>query len=375
VLDALKPHGRLEMLRIASYKATSLVKWVTYLILLQHLTELHLVGCTGCEDFPQFCHFKALQVLYLKKLDRLENLCSDPSLLSFPALKELKLHYLHRLVRRVATEGKEVTFPVLETIDIKDCPKLTSLPEAPKLKALEVNESKAQLSLLIVNSRYMSLLSKLTLSAENTEATLDLDCENHESPLTVLNHLCHDLQAFRSLVSLKTLLVCLCKNLIGPANVNGAPIPSTNPVLSHLKRIRIFGCPNLVELFILPQSLQNFEILSCKKLELIWGKEDQFGTCTWLDQPCHSYASASVVEQSSSQANHPAPCPIGCGNLVALPNLPPSLKWLYINKCHELCSIAGQLDALESLSILDCNKLQPFGFRWRPAIIGAAQSP
>jgi len=143
VLDALKPHGRLEMLRIDGYKATGLSQWVTDLILLQHLTE--------CEEFPRFCHFKVLEVLYLEKLDRLQNLCSDPSVLSFPALKQLKLHYLCSLERWVAIEGKEVTFPVLETVAIKSCPKLTGLPEAPKLKSIEVNEGKPQLSLGMYN--------------------------------------------------------------------------------------------------------------------------------------------------------------------------------------------------------------------------------
>ena len=51
----------------------------------------------------------------------------------------------------MAIEGKEVTFPVLETVAIKSCPKLTGLPEAPKLKSIEVNEGKPQLSLGMYN--------------------------------------------------------------------------------------------------------------------------------------------------------------------------------------------------------------------------------
>jgi len=106
VLDALKPHGGLEMLMVDSYKGSSLPSWMIDLSLLQNLTELHLIDCSACEIFPQFCHLKALQVLYLEKLDKLCSLCSDLTSISFPALKELKLHDLKCLERWVATEGK-----------------------------------------------------------------------------------------------------------------------------------------------------------------------------------------------------------------------------------------------------------------------------
>jgi len=188
VLDALKPHGGLEMLMVDSYKGSSLPSWMIDLSLLQNLTELHLIDCSACEIFPQFCHLKALQVLYLEKLDKLCSLCSDLTSISFPALKELKLHDLKCLERWVATEGKEeVTFPILENADIKNCPKLTSLPEAPKLKVLNVIEGKAQLSIEIVKAKYMCLLSNLNLSIGDRQATLQLDPENHESSLTKLS--------------------------------------------------------------------------------------------------------------------------------------------------------------------------------------------
>nr|TKW02504.1 hypothetical protein SEVIR_8G246872v2 [Setaria viridis] len=99
VLDALKPHHQLEMLRIKSYKGTNLPSWITDLSLLQHLTGLHLLGCTLCEEFPQFCRSKALEVLYLKKLDKLRSLCSHMVSTPFPALKQLWLHDLESLER------------------------------------------------------------------------------------------------------------------------------------------------------------------------------------------------------------------------------------------------------------------------------------
>ncbi|RLN04771.1 disease resistance protein RGA2-like [Panicum miliaceum] len=182
-LGNLNLAGELELsglentLRIVNYRGTSLPSWVTDLRKLQHLTELHLSGCTLCEEFPQFHHFKALEVLYLEKLDKLQSLCSDMVFAPFPALKQLDLHDLESLERWVATGGKEgeLTFPALEEIDIENCPKLSSLPEAPKLKVIRLDEGNSLLSLGIVKSRHMTSLSKLELSVRDTEASPQTD--------------------------------------------------------------------------------------------------------------------------------------------------------------------------------------------------------
>ena len=159
VLDALKPHGGLEMLRIVNYKGRGAPTWMKELSLFQqHLTELHLVGCTLCTDFPEFSHLRALQILHLIKVDKLQSMCSKMAYVEFPALKKLQLHDLESFESWVATPGKEeLSFPVLEEIDIRNCPKLTSLPGPPKVKVVKLNEDMAQLSLsLITSTRYMS---------------------------------------------------------------------------------------------------------------------------------------------------------------------------------------------------------------------------
>lgn len=190
VLDALKPHHGLHMLKVVSYKGTNFPTWMTDLSVLENLTELHLEGCTMCEEFPQFIHFKFLQVLYLIKLDKLQSLCCeearDGKVQIFPALKEVKLIDLERFESWVETEGKQEnkpTFPLLEEVEISNCPKLSSLPEAPKLKVLKLNENKAELSLPLLKSRYMSQLSKLKLDVLDKEAILQLD-QIHESSLS-----------------------------------------------------------------------------------------------------------------------------------------------------------------------------------------------
>ncbi|OEL20236.1 Disease resistance protein RGA2 [Dichanthelium oligosanthes] len=300
VLDALKPNRWLELLRIESYKGTSLPSWTTDLSLLKHLTVLHLIGCMLCEEFPQFCHFKALQSLYLEKLYKLRNLCSDVASMPFPALKELQLHDLESLERWVAIEGKEdeLTFPVLEEVDIENCPKLTSLPEAPKLKVIRLDEGKAQLSLEIVKSKHMSSLSKLELSICDAQATAQIDL-NRESSLSELS-------------------------LSGCDFFFSSPSQTIFGVWEWFEQLVDLSIQNCNVLIYWPEQVFQ-SLVSLKKL---W-----IGSCNKLIGPT----------QISS-----------CDNLVTLPNLPPSLRELRIQSCQELCSMSGQLDALETLYINDC---------------------
>jgi hypothetical protein len=114
VLDALKPHHGLELLKIVRYKSTSLPTWMKDLSFLQkHLTELHLIGFTLCGEFPQFSNLEALQILHLEELDKLQSLFRDEVSLTFVKLKELQLCNMKSLERWVAAEGREgvVVFP------------------------------------------------------------------------------------------------------------------------------------------------------------------------------------------------------------------------------------------------------------------------
>ncbi|KAF6987473.1 LOW QUALITY PROTEIN: hypothetical protein CFC21_005115 [Triticum aestivum] len=248
VLQALKPHAALEFLRIHSYKSTGFPTWVINVTSLQHLTELCLDGCSVCDEFPQFGQFKALEVLVLKRLNKLQGLCSNNS-----SLKDLRLEKLENFERWVAAEGEELAFPLLEKVQIKNCPKLTTLPEAPKLEVITLSEYKAQLSLSVFRSRYMPYLSAVYLSVLDTEATptLELD-QNREVSLSEMElHGCNFLfrpcpseptvgvwkwfgqltylqlvycdtlvcwpeEEFRSLVSLTALCIFHCSQLIGP---------------------------------------------------------------------------------------------------------------------------------------------------------------
>ena len=348
------------MLKVVSYKGTNFPTWMTDLSVLENLTELHLEGCIMCEEFPQFIHFKFLQVLYLIKLDKLQSLCCeearDGKVQIFPALKEVKLIDLERFESWVETEGKQEnkpTFPLLEEVEISNCPKLTSLPEAPKLKVLKLNENKAELSLPLLKSRYMSQLSKLKLDVLDKEAILQLD-QIHESSLSnmELRH-CNFFfptipsepiigiwkwfrqlvyleinssdvliywpeEEFLCLVSLKMLTIFGCDNLIGrPTRVTGEPTHcATDQFLPCLTSLSICCCDNLRELFVLPLSVTHIHVSGCRNFEFIWGKADIESESVHVEhhdtftssEHCNDLEYRSVPEQSPSAVNHPLPC-------------------------------------------------------------------
>jgi Leucine-rich repeat (LRR) protein len=403
VLDALKPHDEVEKLRIVGYKSTCLPTWMKYISLSQkHLTELHLVGITMCEDFPQFSYLEALQILHIEELDKLQSLCSDEASLTFLKLKELQLCNLKSMERWVAAGGEgEVAFPQLENLIIKGCPKLATLPDTPNLKVVELDEDKAQLSLLIFRVRYISLLIELRLSVFDKEAALELDDENVESPLLGLRlsgcdlfflssptqpavgiwkwfgklvsleiYSCSGLiywpeDVFQSLESLKHLEVWSCGNLVGPAPVKGRPAPTTR-VLPHLNSLRVLHCDSLAELFVIPPSITKMHIEYCRSLKFTWEEVESksvhvqhLDTSTSLENCPYT----SEPKQSAAQTNQPLPrlevlLIYACDSLVTLADLPPALRVLVIFSCQNICSVSGQLDTLQNLDIVGCNKLQ-----------------
>jgi hypothetical protein len=353
------------------------------------LTELRLDGCTSCEEFPQFGQFKALEVLILKRLNKLRSLCSHSSSAAFPALKSLELKYLDIFERWVATEGEELIFPLLENVKIKNCPKLTTLPEARKLKVINLKEDKAQLSLSIFRSRYMSCFSEIFLSVSDTEATpeLKLDQDREVSISTIGLHgctflfpssplqptvevwkwfrqlvnleleycdmlICWPEEEFQSLVSLKNLSIQNCSKLIGPTRVKGYCTQGRDQLLPNLRTLLIKDCVSLTEFFVLPTSLTAIYIWSCDSLEFISGQDDrELESLKHLDTATSSenfndLASTSMPEQLASPRINHLPC----------------LETLTIWSCKKLRVLSVQLDALLYLSIKDCNVLDSLDF-------------
>jgi Leucine-rich repeat (LRR) protein len=139
-------------------------------------------------------------------------------------------------------------------------------------------------------------------------------------------------------------------------------------ILPHLTSLNVSYCERLAELFHLPPSITEIDILLCKSLKFVW-EEDTESKSVHMEQQRDTsssleyYASTSVLKQSPTQTNHPLLCMESltinsCHNMVELQNLPPALKSLHIISCPKLCYVSGQLDAVKHLRIYGCNELR-----------------
>ncbi|PUZ68673.1 hypothetical protein GQ55_2G047900 [Panicum hallii var. hallii] len=272
----------------------TLVEGVTF----PELEKLYILSCASLATLPKGS-------LMVKQLfGQAETVCCRSA---FPALRKLELSGLSALERWGAAEGtpgEEVTFPLLEGMTIDECPKLTYLPEAPKLSGLCIKGEGQQISLQAA-SRCIPSLSKLILvvSPDDTETTL-LHVKqkwDHELPLAFMMLARCDLlfsshpgalalwtcfarlvdltiggcdalvywpeNVFQVLVSLRRLWIWSCRKLTGHTQASdGQSAPERGGLLPRLEYLCINGCTSLVEVPNLPASLKELEIGDCKYL-------------------------------------------------------------------------------------------------------------
>jgi len=368
------------------------------------LEELDIRNCASLSALPKG------SLLVKQSFGGAETVCPCSA---FPALRKLRLYVLSALERC----GEEVTFPLLEKLVIDDCPKLTDLPEAPKLSELGIKGRDQHMSLQAA-SRYIPSLSMLRLdvSPDDAETTLlhvkqkwnhelplatmwldrcDLLFSSHSNALALwacfarLVHLiirdCDALvywpeNVFQVLVSLRKLSISGCSKLTGRTQASGEQsAPGRDGLLPHLEVLWIKNCASLVEVPNLPASLKGLHIGGCSDniKSIVFGLQEdtrlargegvgQLDTSSSIPGSSSREATTSTaVLKLSSAANHRFfPClerlSIGsCNGLSEVVNLPPSVKTLLIYGCGNLQSLSGQLElrSLEVLRLSNCKSL------------------
>ncbi|KAE8796250.1 putative disease resistance protein RGA4 [Hordeum vulgare] len=388
VLEGLEPHDGLQATRIESYGGTTFPTWMAILL---NMVEIHLSDC------------KKLQWLF-----------SCGTSFTFPNLKEFTLQGLDCLegLWETTNEEKDILFPQLEKLCVTDCPKLAMNAKWPKLTVLDFEGGEEELFLWL--ARYLTSLTNLKLqNRKNTETTSVAvgdhsystqvvnareKWNHHDFPLAEmslnglksgvtelcacfvqLQHLyirdCAALvhwpeKEFQSLVSLRTLQIRYCKQLVGCGDAPAAEPstvsePSSQP-LPHLKSLEIWGCESMVEIFKLPASLRNMRIEDCSKLKSIFSRSLQSGesaSSILEGSPVHSEVTSPSAVARVKHFRFPCLEEIlisRCDGLTGVLGLPPSLKEITVFKCCELRSVeshSGEFPSLESLSIVNCKSL------------------
>ncbi|XP_047947311.1 putative disease resistance protein RGA4 [Salvia hispanica] len=157
VLEDLKPHPGLQMLKIAGFKGERFPPWAQKLTGFDMLIEITLSGCQGCQDIPELGQLKKLKTLSLWRLSNVTSINSsfygniDGAVISFPALETLLVTDMAEL-KEIQDFGKGVeVFPSLVSLKIYWCNKLERLPSQFFLKAGGLKE---------LDIRHCSMLSR-----------------------------------------------------------------------------------------------------------------------------------------------------------------------------------------------------------------------
>ncbi|VAH86149.1 unnamed protein product [Triticum turgidum subsp. durum] len=329
--------------------------------------------------------FPALKVLKLKCLSRFESWHavegSKREKLMFPQLEQLVVIHCENMT----TLCGQRTFPSLQEIRFEFCPKLTTKAKSPKLSVLHMEGNEEEMFLWV--ARHMTSLTNLKLkNLEETQSTLEAAGNSltqvvdamekwnpDDFPMAIMHlsgfksgvtELCacfvrlewlyiNDCAAlvhwpekeFQGLVSLRSLEISYCKQLVGyaqaPAAEPSATSESSTQLLPSLEHLKIVQCESMVEVFKLPASLRKMEILDCSKLRSIFSRRLQQEQAAASDLQGRSpvYSELSSSSSAVSRAEHSLfPCLVsiyirGCHSLTGILDLPPSLKEIKITIC------------------------------------------
>ncbi|TVU48721.1 hypothetical protein EJB05_03274, partial [Eragrostis curvula] len=375
VLEALKPHNGLKVLKVKHYAGSRFPRWMTDNITVYSLVELSLNYCFSCTQLPLVCRLPCLEVLKLKQMKKMRYLCTSNTIdgeklkhspMIFPKLKFLSLKEMELLEMWDQTdicEASSVTLPLLDALEIIDCPKLASFPHVPVLKSLIVEGNRTLIDL----AAGLTTLSTLSLSARDTSSQglnsvmVDLqgpltelylegfsavtpfaeENKNHQpTKIEVLSLSCCDffLQSdnwfWACFTSLKCLILSGCNGLtFWPNNEFRS--------LSSLIQLNIEVCENFTGLSPDPLSMEPYEGLhNLVDLQILWCPSlVAFPTCL----PSLQFLTI-----------------FGCFVLESLPNMqcPLNLRRLELLDCYSLSSLPQGMIALKSLDITNCPQLE-----------------
>ncbi|KAF7138209.1 hypothetical protein RHSIM_Rhsim07G0065800 [Rhododendron simsii] len=416
VLDMLRPHKKLKELTISGYHGLTFPTWVEN-PLFSNMISLKFQNCEKCISLPPLGHLPLLKKLYIQGMKAIENVglefyglgCSNP----FPTLQILTLEDMPEWKEWSLFGVKKVAqaFVLLSELSIKRCPKLLGkLPSnLPCLRKLEIEEC----PLLVVawvprptelyevrNTLHFDSLTSLSLKdvsfpdfcgnpeLGDDESVVDAR-HDHLSLLTSLT--VENIQGLTSLpgwllqglTGLEQLYIYGCKDLTS--------LWKNESILHHhlpaLQLLVIEGCPQLISLFEEEdededeegkdeeeeeeelsrglhslRSLKELIIRTCQRL-ISFPKTGLPSMLTTLDiYDCD--ALQSLPKLNRLEFLGVSECPSLTYLSCSRTGLPPSLEFLYIEKCKNLESVLAKegmkinCPSLQYVIVWDCDSLK-----------------
>ncbi|KAG6518006.1 putative disease resistance protein RGA4 [Zingiber officinale] len=216
MLDDLCPNTSLKKLQISKYGSQQFPTWFMK-SQLPNLVEVILEDCKICEHIPHFGNLQFLRKLVLDDIGGVKHLGAEfHGHGGFPSLQKLELLSMFDLEEWSESDSVDELFPLLNKLQIDDCPKLETVPRLPRIKQLALfNCSKSLMS----GVGRMTSLSHLILEGMKDMTYLPSGClRNLTSLMTLEIRGCNELQflpwdEMQLLPKLHSLSIKKCDNL------------------------------------------------------------------------------------------------------------------------------------------------------------------
>ncbi|QHO08456.1 Putative disease resistance protein [Arachis hypogaea] len=325
LLDRLEPHPNLQGLSIKGYRGTAFSTWLSSL---KNLVSFTLNNCSMCTSLPALNGFPNLKVLRLERLDSLKYITDGTkgsTELGLCMLDYLSISDCPELTSwwrpSETAHNNAILFSSLSILDVKYCPKLSSMPLYPNLDVRLILEGSSMRTLLdTINYRSTSnpappLSRLMRLKINNVEEESYLPNNWLENFLSLqylwISEKMSVVKSFSHLRSLNTMTITNC---------TGVDLPSEE--WGGLKMLRHLTIQEVAKLKSLPSGIKHLTSLAA-----LW-----INGCPELE---------TLTEE--------------IGNLK-------SLNILHIENCHNLHSLPktmSQLKSLNKLVIRSCPLLLP----------------
>ncbi|XP_006355884.1 putative disease resistance protein RGA4 [Solanum tuberosum] len=216
VLKSLKPHPNLKSLKVTGFRGLRLPDWMNGSVL-KNVVSIDIDSCKNCLCLPPFGELPCLESLCLfgGSVDYIEDNVHGCG--RFPSLRRLVIKGFPNLKGLLQKEGKD-QFPILEEMEIHDCPMLV-FPTLACVKKLEVWGNTDATSLSSISD--LSILTSL--------------CISHNIEQTSLPE-----EMFKRLAYLESMSISSFKKL--------KELPTSLASLTALKRLDIRSCHSLESL-------------------------------------------------------------------------------------------------------------------------------
>ncbi|XXG52775.1 hypothetical protein AAC387_Pa03g1003 [Persea americana] len=281
VLEALRPHSNLKRLGIRFYHGIMFPSWMRNTNTLANLVKLSLFDCNRSEDLPPLGQLPCLKNLSIMGMNAVKFIGAGfygdgETTKAFPSLETLRFMSMPDWEEwsTDVLDGRE-QFPQLRELNIRNCPKLTTMPCIASLQHLTLENSNPMILMSV--SRLTSLQSLKILGIAELTSFPEGMFQNLTNLISLsiesLSKLLFLPRELDNLVSLKSLYISNCKklsslpeglkNLTSLCNLSINSCDSLTSLsglhyLTALERIDISGCQ---EICTLPNGIENLRTL------------------------------------------------------------------------------------------------------------------